>query len=239
MSILSELAKVLLELLYPRTCFFCTSNGSYICGACESKKFTHFKKCKCHICHGQLRTSTQFIHKICKRKSSLDGVFSTYILDKNFKKYLYAIKYKFESELLIDLKRFYKPTISNIPISYDLITFVPADTHRNHWRDFNQAELIAKNISWKVSPLLIKTAKTSQQAKLHKKDRKKNLKKIFKIFPGITINGKTILICDDVYTTGSTLEACAFVLKKNGAKRVYAYTLALDELPGDIPSQIE
>ena len=239
MYILSELTNFLLDLIFPKTCFFCSKYGSYICKDCEQNRFLHFKKRKCHVCHGELRSSTQFIHRICKRKTHLDGVFSSYILNDDLKKFLYAIKYKFESELLIDLGPFYKRKIANIPIRYDFISFVPLDRYRMNWRDFNQAEIIAKTISWKSIPLLSKSKKTSQQAKLCKKDRLKNLDGIFSIICPEKIFGKTILLCDDVYTTGSTLESCASVLKRAGAKKVFAFTLAIDELPADIPSQIE
>ncbi len=239
MNILTELTNFLLDLIFPKNCFFCSKFGSYICKDCEQKRFLHFKKRKCHVCHGELRSSTQFIHNICRKNTHLDGVFTSYILNNDLKKLIYAIKYKFESEVLVDLGPFYKLTIGNIPIKYDLISFVPLDKYRRNWRDFNQAEIIAKKISWKALPILTKTKKTIQQAKLNKKERHKNLSGSIKVISPNLVKGKTILLCDDVYTTGSTLELCASILKSAGAKRVYAFTLAIDELPADIPSQIE
>jgi ComF family protein len=75
-------------------------------------------------------------------------------------------------------------------------------------------------------PLLVKTKNTTQQHFLQKNMRIKNLRNSFKIIHRKELVNKNILLIDDVFTTGNTLNECAQMLLKNGAKRIYGFTLA-------------
>ena len=118
----------------------------------------------------------------------------------------------------------------------DLITFVPISTKRKRVRGFNQAEEIAKEISKQVGieviELLEKVKDNKTQAGLSQKERLENLKGTFKIKDGTEdkISGKNILIIDDVFTTGATLNECSSVLKKAKPKLVKTLTLAKTKL---------
>ena len=76
--------------------------------------------------------------------------------------------------------------------------------------------------------LLIKIKDTPTQVNLKHEERLTNLKGAFEANKKYNIKGKTILLCDDVITTGSTLSECAKVLKKSGAKRVICVTAAIN-----------
>jgi ComF family protein len=98
-------------------------------------------------------------------------------------------------------------------------------------RGFNQAEEIGKIISEKIYiPLkvdnLIRIKNTDSQTKLNKKQRIENIKNAFIIKDKDTIKGKIIFLIDDVYTTGATMEECAKVLKKAGAREVWGLVAA-------------
>jgi ComF family protein len=106
-----------------------------------------------------------------------------------------------------------------------------------HWtrlfrRTYNQAALLAREIArikeWTYAPSLLKRKKrTPSQGYLTKKERHKNVNRAFSVDDSkkILLKGKTILLIDDVFTTGATLEACAQTLLKAGAKEVHALTL--------------
>lgn len=115
---------------------------------------------------------------------------------------------------------------------FDILTFVPSSKSRMKERGFNQAEEIAKfigeNLDKPVLPLLIKTKDTIHQAGMTGKDRLINLKNSFSVDKNFSENilGKKILIIDDVFTTGSTLNECAKVIKNFKPKNVSCLTFA-------------
>lgn len=109
---------------------------------------------------------------------------------------------------------------------------VPLSRKRLRGRGFNQAELLASVISKKIGiPVLnknlLRTRATEHQTKLGKIQRQENVKGAFKIIDSSMIRGKTLLLIDDVYTTGATLNECSKVLKEAGASRIYSLTLAV------------
>jgi len=74
--------------------------------------------------------------------------------------------------------------------------------------------------------LLKRTKFTLTQTGLDKKEREKNIKGVFKVSRDEAVDGQNIILVDDVYTTGSTLNECAKTLRKAGAKEIAALTLA-------------
>jgi ComF family protein len=115
--------------------------------------------------------------------------------------------------------------------SIDLIIPIPLHRNKLRLRGYNQSELLAKTLSGITSkPVstsnLIKTKNTPTQTSLLKNDRLKNLKDSFSVFYPSLIKSNSILLVDDVMTTGTTLNSCAAELLKSGAKEVFAFTLA-------------
>lgn len=111
-----------------------------------------------------------------------------------------------------------------------LVIPVPLHPRRERWRGFNQAELIAReladyfNLDMSVGGL-IRIKHRKPQTKLNKQDRKNNIKNCFAWRLG-GLSGKKIILVDDVATTGSTLNECARVLKKNGAGEIWGLVAA-------------
>jgi len=118
----------------------------------------------------------------------------------------------------------------------DVVIPVPLHGRRLKERGFNQSALIAKHVSDTIKkPLLInslvKTRDTQPQVGLTAEERKRNIKGAFSVYEPHRINGKRILLIDDVLTTGSTVRECSKVLKRSGARSIYVLTVARS--PGD------
>jgi ComF family protein len=113
---------------------------------------------------------------------------------------------------------------------YDLIVPVPLHWHRRWRRGFNQAELLAREISKHrripILNALRRSRATSNQAGLTSAGRRRNISGAFQSREGMDLQGKKILLIDDVFTTGATAGACALALKRAGASSVSLLTLA-------------
>ena len=112
----------------------------------------------------------------------------------------------------------------------DAIVPVPLHKSRLKERGYNQAALLGKALAKRCGipfreDLVIRAKKTVQQKQLSRIERQNNLKKAFKL-SGNSVKLNTLLLVDDIYTTGSTVDALAEVLLRGGVKQVYVVTLA-------------
>ena len=118
--------------------------------------------------------------------------------------------------------------------SIDMVSCIPLSRKRMHDRGYNQAELLAKEISKKIGVEYLPTLKkirhnTAQSTIKDSKQRAANVIGAYRVIDAEEVKGKYILLVDDVVTTGSTVSECARILKKSGAKAVYCVTLARRE----------
>lgn len=144
---------------------------------------------------------------------------------------MHSYKYEGVHSLSDDLAPFLFNLIGREKIFFDVVSFVPITKKREGWRGYNQAEILAKAIAEyfgkPLAPTLKKIKETKTQVGLPKKKREQNLKGVFKLAankPGV--EGKRVLLVDDVVTTGTTLNECARVLKSAGARSIWAITVA-------------
>ena len=209
----------LLELVYPNVCGFCNK----IC------KNELCNKCKMKIIQHQIDIVIKPENKYFKELISIlkyEGI----IRDK-------ILQYKFEDKAYI-YKTFAKIVLKNKKVcgllkKYDIIIPVPIHKKRKLQRGYNQTQLIAKEISKNIdiklcNNVLVKKKNTIAQSKLNKNKRKQNIKGAFKALNVQNIQGKSVLLFDDIYTTGSTANECSKILKEAGAKTVGVLTIAKD-----------
>jgi ComF family protein len=116
----------------------------------------------------------------------------------------------------------------------DMIIPVPLHPKRLRWRGFNQSVLLARQVSRAYNiPLdpfaVYRSKETPPQTQLTEAERRKNVRGIFSLNPQRPIDGKRVLLVDDVYTSGATVNECSRCLKQGGAKEVYVLTLARAE----------
>lgn len=117
--------------------------------------------------------------------------------------------------------------------SYDIIIPVPMHNKKKAKRGYNQSELIAKELA-KLAEIkmekhvLLKIQNNKVQSTLNKEERKNNVKNVYKLINKEKIDNKKILIFDDIYTTGATVEACIEEISKANIKQIGIITLAKD-----------
>jgi competence protein ComFC len=120
--------------------------------------------------------------------------------------------------------------LSRHDVTADIITCVPMNGHKKWKRGFNQSELIAKLISKRSNipfcRLLKEKPRAATQRELGQRHRFINVINRYDVIGGKDIKGSAILIIDDVFTTGATINECSRVLLKAGASDVYAITVA-------------
>ena len=133
-----------------------------------------------------------------------------------------------------------------------LLVPVPLHKSRRRARGFNQAELIARAAAAKKrlprevelnSHILVRQRETISQVGLSREERIENMRDAFRVNTPSRVKGRSVIVVDDVMTTGTTLSECARVLKEAGAEEVWAATVARAfhgaDMPGDADSGIE
>jgi len=224
----------LIDVLFPKFCLGCSHIGSYICNRCF-KKLKVIDKPTCLYCHKQ--SYLGLTHPRCSKKLSIDGVLSIYYYDNLLKKIIKNIKYRLATvvwdefwksipESNIDRLFAYKKIFHEA-----FIQVVPLSQSKYKLRGFNQAAMITKYFNKVLNFPIINVLKRSHEALAQaqiksKKTRQKNIRNVFLTVNKIDIKNKTIILVDDVITTGATLKEASRVLKKAGANKVYALTLA-------------
>jgi ComF family protein len=113
----------------------------------------------------------------------------------------------------------------------DIILPVPLHPKRLRWRGFNQSVLLARQVSRAYNVpmdpfILLRSRETPPQTQLTEEERRKNMGGAFALNPEKSVADKIVLLVDDVYTSGATVNECSRALKRAGAKAVYALTLA-------------
>lgn len=172
---------------------------------------------------------------ICKEGGNvnLSHFTAVYYYDGQLKKSL--LRYKFQSERSYS-RIFGKAMADRIielysDVHFDGICYVPMTEKSERIRGYNQSELLAKEISkelgFPIVHCLEKTKDTYAQKDLSADERKLNIKNCFSIKDNCNIEGYTLLLCDDIKTTGATLRECTDNLINAGAKDVYCLCLAL------------
>lgn len=234
--------QAILDMLYPVRCPVCGDivipKGRRICSTCENKPQLIIEP-RCKKCSKPIDQEQREYCSDCERKKyHFDYGFSLWVYDSVMKKSISDFKYNHKRE-------YAKYYIEKVIFNYkDIIkklapdVLVPVPIHKSKYRErgYNQAEILAygigKELNIPILPhLLIRNKKTLPQKQLSDKERLKNLQEAFiinnKALSDYPKRLKRILLVDDIYTTGSTIEACTNVLLRNGVEHVYFITLCI------------
>ena len=142
-------------------------------------------------------------------------------------------KFKFDNQKYLGdtLGNFIASEVVKMGVNFDVVIPAPMYHTRKKKRGYNQAELLCNPLKEKLGlnvdcEVLEKVRDTLNQAKLTRSERIENLENAFRVLNKSKVKGKTILIVDDVFTTGTTMNECSKTLLDAGAKEVYTITLA-------------
>lgn len=234
--------QTILDMIYPVRCPICGEivlpKGQRSCKACR-EKLVYIKEPRCKKCSKPIEYEEQEYCSDCQRKQyHFDKGYAVWVYDEAMKQSIARFKYHGKKEYakfyIQEVLRLYEEQI--MKLAPDVI--VPVPLHRSKYlkRGYNQADLLARGIGKKlgipvVSHLLIRNKKTLPQKKLSDKERLRNLSEAFQWNEKAAVRFPEkltkIMLVDDIYTTGSTMEACARVLQRAGNNTVYFIVLCI------------
>ena len=236
MSFIQSLRDLILDLLFPRRCPVCDRPvapfGRLICTSCE-QIFTYIKQPYCLKCGKPLVHEVQEYCQDCTIRRHLFDRGRAVFEYKSISDSLYRFKYKGRQEYAA----YYASCMADKMRDFiagchaDALVPVPIHKSRRYQRGYNQAEVLARELSVLtgiplVTNLILRVHKTVPMKDLSVRERQNNLKKAFKICRN-DVKLSTIIIIDDIYTTGSTIDAMSYELRKAGVERIYFMSLAI------------
>lgn len=226
----------LLDLLYPRRCPVCDRAvkpfGSLICEACENS-FVYIKEPYCLKCGKGLREEEKEYCGDCINHKHMFDRGRALFEYKCTADSIYRFKYKGRREYAAYYAECMVGELAEWIVKCRPDAFVPVPIHRSkrRVRGYNQAEVLAEQLH-KITgvpvenDLIKRVRKTAPMKDLSASERQNNLKRAFKICRN-DVKLDTIVIIDDIYTTGSTIDAMSYELRKAGVKHIYFMTLSI------------
>lgn len=219
----------LLNLMFPRICVGCGWWGRYICANCLNLLSIRWQQ-MCPYC--ERPSPTGMTHSTCQRPTGLDGLMIGFEYQGLIKSMIGTYKYHLVSDLAGDLFELLVslPEWQLAPADW-LVTAVPLHPSRFHWRGFNQSELLSRRLATYLNtvyvPMLFREKYTRVQMELAQEDRYENVRQAFtRAVAPEYIRGQSIILLDDVWTTGATMTEAARPLKRAGAAQVWGLVLA-------------
>jgi ComF family protein len=237
MKIIKFIIKNFFEIIYPSTCICCykiISQDGLFCKECFLE-LEFISPIKCQICSMPIQYQHQFCARMTcascfQKKPFFDSSYAIFIYNQTIGKAIIDFKFNDQTFLALKFAKIFRSQIDNFISDVDYVVSVPMHKRKLLKRKYNQANLLARNISSeKYFPqLLLRIKNDNAQIHLSGNKRKKNLRKSFIVNPKFQniISQKKILIIDDVMTTSSTLNYCAKALKNKGASKVYVAVIA-------------
>lgn len=228
-----------LDLIYPRSCSGCGGPAGkhtrHICWDCLAS-FDIITAPLCSLCGNPAdgRIEHEYICSLCLRRRSY------FDMARSAVRYVGALRtalHSFKYDRITCLSCDFVPLLSACvrthysQIYFDAVTFVPLYPERERTRSYNQARLLAKELAVDLNLSLLSTClhrsrSTPSQTDLNSSRRRANVRGAFETTDEDWLEGRSLLLVDDVMTTGATVNEVAKVLKKAGATAVYVVTVA-------------
>ena len=239
---LNKIKDYLLDLIFPKNikCIFCGEELNELAtnSTCvDCKENLPFITSCCDRCGLPVPDDFVGVCQQCKRDNyNFVKARSVFAYSSKVKSLIRKVKFRSKKVFLEQMAKLLHDTFVNWNIKVDLIAYVPMFPKNEKLRGFNQAKILAEELSKltniPTTDCCLKIKNTQNQRDLSFQMRKDNIKDAFKIDANkkSTIKNKTILIVDDVFTTGATTSELSETLKLAGAKDCYVLTFAHNEL---------
>lgn len=222
--------------VFPRRCIYCGKvivPERQICEDCETN-LPHISAPICPLC-GHTKSDC-----VCKQKKhKFKAICAPFYYEDAIVQAVHRLKFEnkdflavpFASDMAECVRREYADIV------FDAVTFVPFTKRQMRVREWNPSEALAQALSEELSlplePLLVKLFETKTQHNLEARERTGNVFGVFDVADVNAVAGKTVLLVDDIKTTGATLHECAKMLMLSSAKAVYACTFAVTKRKAD------
>lgn len=229
------LPDLLKELLYPHKCPFCgTVTVAPVCSACR-KNISYAGEPKCKKCGKPVRSEEQEYCNDCeKREHAFETGVSIFLHEGRVAQSLYRFKYHNRRIYAKDYAKLFMEICGKEIKKWgiDVLICVPVHRKRKRKRGYNQAEILAEAISEisgipYIADAAIRVNRTVPQKQLNPSQRRKNLEHAFRVQKVLPAHSH-VLVIDDIYTTGATIDSLAKKLKKQGVK-VYFFTISIGQ----------
>lgn len=220
----------LLDIFFPPRCAGCDKWGERYCTSCQEKT-NKINSSMCQVCG---EPGIYSLLSTCQRCQNFPPQYSALrswaYFEGPIQKAIHQLKYKRNLGLANTLAQPLIELFRSIKWEIDLVSAIPLDGVRKRERGYNQSLLIARPLAWETGlPLKASAVKrirnTRSQVGLTLNERKTNVQDAFQADSG-HVWRKSVLLIDDVATTGATLNSCAAALRDAGAINVYGLTLA-------------
>ena len=225
--------------MYPPRCGFCgrrlepgTKTGT--CPECANTLPFCRKYVRCRRCGKPIADSAGGLCEGCSvRRNYAKGITSAFVYIDKAKSAVIALKKEYNAFYARTLSLYVAEMIKYDfgGVEFDFAVSAPPRKGNRREEIFDHAAVLSRAVALRLgipfkNDVLYQTERLRKQSELHHDERLLNVKGKFAVKHPDTVRGKTILVIDDVYTTGATIEECAAELLKTGAYRVYAATAA-------------
>ena len=224
---LSRIAGTFLDLVFPLSCIVCQREGHYVCDGCEAK----LPKLEAPYCTSCARPGSGTPCWWCKAtEPAFDGITTPYLFTGPVREAVHSLKYRGVRAAAPAIAKLIAAALNSNSVDADLLIPVPLHPRRERQRGYNQSALLGKEVS-RLSdiPVYENAMRRVRDAppQVSMKSAEERLRNIRGAFECVgDVEGKRILLVDDVVTTGSTMSACATPLKAAGAASVWGLALA-------------
>lgn len=230
-----RIGEAIADLFFPPCCMVCRRLGAWLCPDCISE-IEMIRPPVCHKCG--LPLDAHGPSGPCQIPPPLDGLRACAFHSAPLREAIHDFKYRDITALAVPLGRLMASAWAALDGDWLLQAVVPVPLHprRQRQRGYNQSALLARELAAALQlPLLDgmlhRVKATVPQVDLDVEQRRINVQDAFRCQPG-SLAGRSVLLVDDVCTTGATLASACQALKEAGASTVWAYTLARAKPPG-------
>ena len=212
-----------IDVLFPERCVGCGAFGTSFCPACEQVLQSAAPVPRCPNCCAQWPGPDNCPR--CFAWDALDGAVAAFDYEGSVRRAVRGLKYRHTKSLAGVMARNIAPLLASYG-DEALVLPIPLHRSRHRSRGFNQAELMLRGAGYEhPGARLLRDKKTRAQFGLSHGERRTNVRGAFR-YEGPKLADRTVLVVDDVITTGATVNECARVLKDAGARQVVAIAFA-------------